>query len=136
MKNLKKRSDCLISSSLEEWGDKWSLLIIRDLMFHIERTYGELLKSPEKIATNILASRLQALEENGIIYKTDHPESKAKSLYKLTDKGIDLIPLIVEINLWGEKYYPIPDDRKEMLSAIHSDKAGFIQRTKSRLKKG
>ena len=127
MKNSKKRSDCPISCSLDIWGDKWSLLIIRDLMTAKECTYGDFLKSPESIATNILASRLLRLEENKIIEKLAHPDSKAKVLYKLTRKGIDLLPIMIEINLWAEKYYSIPQDRKEMLKEAKKDKTGFIK---------
>lgn len=127
MKKSKKRSNCPVSSSLDVWGDKWSLLIVRDLMFKKECTYGDFLKSDEKIATNILASRLQVLEENKIIEKLDHPDSKAKVLYKLTRKGIDLLPLMIEINLWAEKYYPIPEDRKVLLQEVKKDKEGFIK---------
>lgn len=127
MSNSKKRSDCPISSSLDVWGDKWSLLIVRDLMFAKQCTYGEFLKSDEKIATNILASRLLMLEENGIISKQDHPDSKAKVLYKLTEKGIDLLPLLIEINLWAEKYSKIPESQKMILNEVKKDKAGFIE---------
>ncbi|MFD1002066.1 winged helix-turn-helix transcriptional regulator [Ohtaekwangia kribbensis] len=127
MKKSKKRSNCPVSSSLDVWGDKWSLLIVRDLMFKKECTYGDFLKSDEKIATNILASRLQVLEENKIIEKLDHPDSKAKVLYKLTRKGIDLLPLMIEINLWAEKYYPIPEDRKALLKEVKKDRDGFIK---------
>jgi len=127
MNSIKKRSDCPISCSLDIWGDKWSLLIIRDLMFEKECTYGDFLKSPEKIATNILADRLQRLEENKILEKRDHPDSKAKVLYRLTRKGIDLLPIIIEINLWAEKYFSIPEDRKTMLKEMKKDKAGFIK---------
>jgi DNA-binding HxlR family transcriptional regulator len=127
MSNSKKRSDCPISCSLDMWGDKWSLLIIRDLMLSKECTYGDFLKSPEGIATNILASRLQVLEENKIIKKLDHPDSKAKVLYRLTRKGIDLLPLLVEINLWAEKYLSIPDHRKAMLRTINKNKTKFIR---------
>ncbi len=127
MSKSKKRSDCPVSTSLDVWGDKWSLLIIRDLMFAKECTYGDLLKSPEGIATNILASRLQALEENKVIEKLGHPDSKAKVLYRLTRKGIDLLPVMIEINLWAEKYYPIPENRKAMLKEVKKDKAGFIR---------
>jgi DNA-binding HxlR family transcriptional regulator len=127
MKKLKKRSDCPVSCSLDIWGDKWSLLIVRDLMFAKECTYGDFLKSPEGIATNILASRLETLEENKIIEKLDHPDSKAKVLYRLTRKGIDLLPIMIEINLWAEKYFTIPDDRKAMLKEVKKDKAGFIK---------
>lgn len=126
----KKRSDCPISCSLEIWGDKWSLLIIRDLMLNKECTYGDLQKADEKIASNILATRLQNLFENGIIDKKDHPENKLKILYHLTEKGIDLIPIIVEINLWGDKYLIIPEERKKLLEDIKRDKEAFIKRAK------
>ncbi|RZJ71583.1 helix-turn-helix domain-containing protein [Flavobacterium sp.] len=126
MKNDKKRSDCPVSCSLDIWGDKWSLLIVRDLMFAKQCTYGHFLKSEEKIATNILASRLQTLEENEIISKSSHPDSKAKVLYRLTQKGIDLLPLMIEINLWAEKYSAIPPERKAMLKEVKKDKQKFI----------
>jgi len=127
MLKSKRRSDCPISSSLDIWGDKWSLLIIRDLMDAKERTYGDFLKSPEGIATNILASRLQNLEENGLIEKLQHPDSKAKVLYKLTRKGIDLVPVMIEISLWAEKYFSIPAERKAMLKEVKKDKPAFIK---------
>jgi len=135
MPNSKKRSDCPISSSLDVWGDKWSLLIVRDLMFAKQCTYGEFLKSDEKIATNILASRLLMLEENGIISKQNHPDSKAKVLYKLTEKGIDLLPLLIEINLWAEKYSEIPESQKMILNEVKKDKVGFIEERIEELKR-
>ena len=127
MIDIKKRSECPISSSLDIWGDKWSLLIVRDLMFAKECTYGDFLKSDEKIATNILASRLLTLETIGIITKHDHPESKAKVLYKLTKKGVDLLPLMLEINIWADKYFTLPADRKAILEEVKKDKEGFIR---------
>jgi len=132
---LKKRSDCPVSSSLDIWGDKWSLLIIRDLMDAKECTYGDFLKAPEGIATNILATRLQNLEENKLIEKLDHPDSKAKVLYRLTRKGIDLIPVMIEISLWAEKYFPIPADRKAMLKEVKKDKTAFIKAATKELEK-
>ncbi len=134
MNKTKKRSDCPVSCSLDIWGDKWSLLIIRDLMLDKKCTYGDFLKSPEGIATNILGSRLQVLEENKIIERLEHPDSKAKVLYKLTQKGIDLLPILIEINLWAEKYFStIPEDRKAMLKEVKKDKAGFIKAMKKEL---
>lgn len=135
MLTSKKRSDCPISCSLDIWGDKWSLLIVRDLMFAKQCTYGDFLKSDEKIATNILASRLQTLEENEIITKSDHPESKAKVLYKLTQKGIDLVPLLIEINLWADKYFTLPPESKALLKEVKKDKEGFIKTTLKQLNK-
>ena len=128
MKATGKRSDCPIGCSLDVWGDKWTLLIIRDLMESNGRTYGDLLKSPEGIATNILAARLQALEENQLVVKLEHPDSKAKVLYKLTQKGIDLLPIMIEINIWAEKYFIIQEERKAMLKEVKKDKVGFIKK--------
>ncbi len=136
MEKSRKRSDCPISSSLDIWGDKWSLLIVRDLMRSKQCTYGDFLKSEEKIATNILAARLQMLEENGIIEKLEHPESKAKVLYRLTHKGIDLFPLLVEIHLWNEKYYTIPAYIKPIVQGAKKDKEAFIKASIKELKKG
>ena len=135
MNKAKKRSDCPVSSSLEIWGDKWSLLIIRDLLYAKGCTYGDFLKSPEGIATNILASRLQSLEENKMIEKLDHPDSKAKVLYRLTQKGIDLLPIMIEIHLWADKYFTLADDKKAMSKAIKKDKPGFIKASMKELKK-
>ena len=135
MKKMKKRSNCPISCSLDIWGDKWSLLIIRDLMFSKKCRYTDFLKSEEGIATNILATRLQSLEENRIIEKIDDLEGKSKGFYKLTQMGIDLLPILIEIDLWSEKYFPIPDDIKTILIEVKKDKAGFIDKTIMELKK-
>ena len=129
MTQLKKRSDCPISCSLDIWGDKWSLLIIRDLMIKKECTYGDFLKAEEGIATNILAARLEMLEKNKMIQKRTHPDSKAKTLYRLSQKGIDLVPVMIEINLWAEKYFSIPEDRKALLKEVKRDKAAYIKET-------
>ncbi len=128
MSSIKKRSNCPISCSLDIWGDKWSLLIIRDLIQLKQATYGDLLKGEEKIATNILATRLQMLEEQGIILKSKHPDSKAKVLYTLTQKGIDLLPLLIEIHLWTEKYGTIPENKKALVKEAKKDREAFINR--------
>lgn len=135
MTDTKKRSDCPISSSLDIWGDKWSLLIVRDLLFSMQCTYGDFLKSEEKIATNILASRLQMLETKGIVSKSNHPDSKAKVLYQLTQKGIDLLPLMIEIHLWADKYSTIPPERNAIVKEVKKDKEAFIKSYTKQLKK-
>jgi DNA-binding HxlR family transcriptional regulator len=127
MPTKNKRSDCPVSCSLDVWGDKWSLLIIRDLMNAKQCTYGDFLKSPEGIATNILASRLLTLEENGVIEKLSHPDSKAKVLYKLTLKGIDLLPVMIEIGIWSEKYYDIDKEKKAELKEVKKNKEEYIK---------
>lgn len=134
MEPIKKRSECPLSCSLDIFGDKWSLLIIRDLMFSNKNTYNDFLKSDEGIATNILASRLKALEENAIIEKSVHPDSKAKILYRLTPKGIDFLPLILEVYLWSEKYLPIPADIKARIKEAKKDKERFVREFSKALK--
>lgn len=135
MTTIKKRSDCPISSSLDIWGDKWSLLIVRDLIFSMQCTYGDFLKSEEKIATNILATRLHLLESNGIITKLNHPESKAKVLYQLTQKGIDLLPIMIEIHLWADKYSTIPPERNAIINELKNNKEEFLKSYTKLLKK-
>ena len=135
MKDIKRRSECPISSSLDIWGDKWSLLIVRDLMFFTKCTYGDFLKSEEKIATNILASRLQMLEASGIIVKEDHPDSKAKVLYKLTAKGVNLLPVMVEINLWADQYFTLSLEIREIIEEMKKDKEAFIRTRTNDLRK-
>jgi len=103
---LKKRSDCPISCSLEIFGDKWTLLILRDVMFRGKSSYGEFLQSEEKISTNILADRLSLLETEEFLTKRVSPQNKSKFIYSLTKKGIDLLPIIIEIMAWGAKYNP------------------------------
>jgi len=130
----KKRSDCPISCSLDIFGDKWSLLILRDVMLRNKFSFGEFLESEEKIATNILAARLSLLEKENILSKQVSPENKSKFIYRLTKKGIDLLPVIIEIMDWGAKYNP-ECPRKEVGKRIKKDKAGLIKEYSKTLKK-
>lgn len=134
MEAIKKRSDCPLGQSLDIFGDKWSLLIIRDLMFGNKCTYNDFLKSGEGIATNILATRLKGLDENGIIEKLAHPESKAKVLYRLTQKGIDLLPIIMEIYIWSDKYMDVPANLKATIKEAKKDKDKFVKHFTKELK--
>ena len=131
---IQPRSECPLSYSLDVFGDKWSLLIIRDLMFTNKCTYNDFIKSDEGIATNILATRLKSLEENGIIDKLEHPDSKAKKLYRLTQKGIELLPIIVEIYLWTDKYFIMPEGLKATIKEAKKDKEKFIKQVTKELK--
>jgi DNA-binding HxlR family transcriptional regulator len=99
------RSNCPVNFGLEAFGDRWSLLIIRDIVFWGKKTYSDFLRSDEQIATNILASRLATLEESGVLFRTPHPTDKRKDVYGLTTKGLDLIPLLVEIVSWSGKQH-------------------------------
>jgi len=129
------RSNCPFSLSLDIWGDKWSLLIIRNLMFYNLNTYGDFLRMPEKIATNILADRLEKLEKAGLISKENHPESKAKLLYKLTPMGIDLLPVMTEVGLWADKYFKISPESKAIVKAAKKDKKEFLRTLSLQLSK-
>ncbi len=134
-KTIEFRSECPISTALDIFGDKWSLLILRDLIFNNKSTYGEFLNTDEKIATNILADRLATLEAGGIISKHNHPESKAKVLYKLTTKGIDLIPVLVEIIVWSEKYHDVHPHAVQFVKMVKKDKEGLLQSLRDSLRK-
>jgi DNA-binding HxlR family transcriptional regulator len=100
-------------------------------MFENKCTYNDFLKSQEGIATNILASRLKQLEENGIIEKSAHPDSKAKNLYRLTSKGIDLLPILIEVYIWSDKYFTIPADVKVVIQEAKKDKEKFENQIRS-----
>ena len=134
-RKLTYRSDCPISTALDIFGDKWSLLIIRDMIFKGKNTYGDFLEGGEKIATNILADRLAILECADIISKQKHPQSKAKVLYKLTFKGIDLVPVLVEIIAWSEKHHDVHPQAEDFAKLVRKDKAGVIKGLYENLKK-
>lgn len=104
------------------------------MIFTGKSTFGEFLKSPERIATNILTNRLQKLEENGIIKKSDHPDSKAKYLYKLTQKGMDILPILVEVYLWADKYQDLPNTMQMYMEHFKNDKDEAIRQKIEELK--
>jgi len=104
------RSLCPINLGLEVFGDRWSLLIIRDLMFAGKRHFRELLHSDEHIASNILADRLNMLLAQGIITRADDPTHKQKAVYSLTEKGIDLLPILAQIGIWSLRYRPVSQE--------------------------
>jgi len=101
-----RRSDCPINFALEIFGDPWSLLIVRDIVYFGKNTYGEFLASEEGMATNILASRLAHLEHQGLLVKKLSEKDKRKEEYFLTEKGLDLIPVLVEMANWSAQYDP------------------------------
>lgn len=101
------RSGCPINLGLEVFGDKWTLLIIRDMMFAGKRHFREFLASTEAISSNILADRLAMLVENGILTRAGDPSHKLKAIYSLTDKGIELLPIIAQISRWSRTHMPV-----------------------------
>ena len=132
------RSHCPINFGLEAFGDKWSLLILRDILFRGKRTYGEFLKSEEGFATNILASRLAMLEEEGILRKRANPEDARKDFYDLTEKGLDLIPFLFELILWSWKYDSQSEARrmKRLLGLIQSDNRAISRKIMVKVRRG
>jgi DNA-binding HxlR family transcriptional regulator len=100
----KPRSLCPINLSLEVFGDKWTLLILRDMIFADKRHFRELLQSDERISSNILADRLKMLMERGLVTKADDPTHKQKAVYSLTEKGIALVPVLAQIGAWGRRF--------------------------------
>lgn len=134
MKKIKRRSDCPISFALDIFGDKWSLLIIRDLMFKNKKTYSDFVDSEEKIATNILADRLIMLEKAGLIKSRIDSEKKSKYNYSLTEKGIDLVPVLLEIVKWSAKHDSKTAAPKEFVTRAKNDREKFIDEIISQLK--
>jgi DNA-binding HxlR family transcriptional regulator len=102
------RSGCPINLTLETLGDRWSLIVIRDVMFGNRRHFRVLLnESDERIASNILADRLKRLVEAGLLSKVDDPSHKQKSIYSLTEKAIQLVPLLAHMGAWGRRHLPV-----------------------------
>ena len=124
------RSGCPISSALDIIGDKWSLLIIRDMLFSGKKTYGEFASSSEKIATNILSSRLSMLEETGIITKGKLEGNKKTNIYSLTQRGKELLPIVMEIAIWSDNNLNehLKDGAKPLVNKFKSNKEDFIKR--------
>ena len=120
------RSGCPVSSSLDVVGDKWSLLIIRDMLVKHKKTFKQISDSYEKIAPSILSARLKLLESYKLIFKTKAPENKKENIYLLTEKGIRLTPIIIEFSLWGNfnmrEFNEIDD-----IEVLKSDKNLIIQ---------
>jgi DNA-binding HxlR family transcriptional regulator len=104
-------------------GDKWSLLILRDIIFEKKRHFNEFRQSEEKIASNILADRLIMLEKEGLIVKKGDMEHKQKIIYSLTEKSIDLLPVLLETMAWSLKYEPV--DRSKYKPAIEMINRGI-----------
>ncbi|HTH96435.1 MAG TPA: helix-turn-helix domain-containing protein [Stellaceae bacterium] len=105
------RSGCPINLTLEALGDRWSLLVIRDMMFGNRRHFRELLgRSEEGIASNILADRLKRLSEQGLITKAPDPSHKQKAIYSLTEKAIQLVPLLAHMGAWGLKHLEVSEE--------------------------
>jgi DNA-binding HxlR family transcriptional regulator len=118
----RRRSTCPINFAVESVGDSWSLLIIRDIVFFGKHTFGEFASSGEGISSNILASRLARLEREGILIRTPHQSDRRKELYSLTEKGLDLIPILMEMANWSAGHDPLTSAPLDFVARVNAEK--------------
>ena len=132
----RRRSDCPINFALETFGDPWSLLIIRDIVYFGKKTYGDFIASEEGMATNILASRLAHLEQQGILVKKPSSTDKRKEEYALAEKGLDLIPVLVEMANWSAEYDPDTGAPAAWIALMKSDRERMIRLMRETVQSG
>lgn len=120
------RSDCPISYALDVVGDRWSLIVLRDLIFVRKRYFQEFLGSPEKIASNILASRLKLLEKAGLVTRAADAANARRVVYAPTAKALDLLPVLLELLLWGTKHHARANAPESFVRRAAGDRAGLI----------
>lgn len=131
---MPRRSDCPISNVLDVVGDKWSLLILRDILFSGKRSYSELQNSEEGIATNILSSRLEQLESCGLIRKRSDDQDKRRKVYTPTQAGIDMLPILLEMIVWSGKHDPNTNAPKPFLEKVKSGRDDVIKELMTSIK--
>ncbi|MCL5775095.1 MAG: helix-turn-helix transcriptional regulator [Patescibacteria group bacterium] len=136
MKKPRLRSNCPVNFALETFGDTWSLLIIRDIVFWGKKTYGEFLDSKEGIASNILSSRLSHLVQNGVLIKKPDKNDKRKSIYQLTEKGLDLIPMLLEMSGWATRNDPETTSPKDFVEYIFANREKMFKLIRETVKTG
>ena len=133
MKTDERRSPCPINYSVEIFGDKWMLLILRDLMFNGKNSFLEFRASAEKISSAVLTEKLNTLLEQGIVSKVTSPKNASKFLYLITDKGIEMVPIMVEFLNWGSRYNP-NGGPKQLLDQIKKNKEKVITELQDKLR--
>ena len=135
--NQNFRCDCPITSAIDVLGDKWMLVIIKQMLIQDMETFKDFTESDEAISTSILALKLKCLEQYGIIERKNHPTNKKTKLYHLTEKGLSLTPVIVELAIWSDQnlreYNPIMRKSNE-LELMKANKEGFIEILKNKHK--
>ena len=127
-----RRSECPIAFALDVVGDRWSLLIVRDIALYGRRHNRQFQGAGEGIATNILASRLRLLVDQGILHRARDPDSGRRRIYTLTDKGLDLLPLLVEMIVWSARHDPETPVPESYLTRATQDRAGLVQELRER----
>ncbi|KCV83607.1 HxlR family transcriptional regulator [Actibacterium atlanticum] len=126
------RSHCPTNYALEHFGDRWTLLIIRDLLFLEKQYFREFLSGEEAISTNILSDRLKKMEKDGLIAHRSDPADARRQVYLLTDKGIDLARIMVEINRWSAKHDPFTDVPPDYARRVEEDFESVIAQAVAR----
>lgn len=124
-KNQNRSTGCPVAFGLDTFGDRWTLLIIREIMLKRKKTYSEFMEMEEAIATNILIDRLKQLESDGIVDKIRDPENRRSFVYTLTHKGRDLAPIMLEIIIWSGAHDHRPVALTQVLENIEKDREGF-----------
>ncbi|MER8902740.1 helix-turn-helix domain-containing protein [Mesorhizobium sp. M0772] len=132
--STRQRSGCPISLSLELLGDRWTLLIIRDMIFAEKRHFREFLLSGEGISSRTLAERLQTLQDEGIVTRSDDPTHKLKAIYKLTEAGIDLLPVLATLGAWGSKYRNADDELARIADELAAGGEAGMEQIKKKLR--
>ena len=129
-----RRSSCPISFALDTFGDKWSLLVLRDLIFKDKSNYEDFIQSEEQISTNILAERLKRLKDEGLIEGKPDKENKRKIVYTPTPKALDLIPMILEMIEWSASYDPKTGAPEEFLKMLKKDRKKLAKQIRAKFK--
>jgi DNA-binding HxlR family transcriptional regulator len=124
---MKKRSPtiCPVVFSLDTFGDKWSLVVLRDILLRGKSHFRELLASEEKIASNILSARLESLVTEGLLTKENDPRNKSAAIYRPTEKALDLLPMLFAMMRWGITYNPNSDTSGPVMQALLTDPDGL-----------
>ena len=129
----KRATGCPIAFALDTFGDRWSLIIMRGLMIMGLKTYSEFLAADERIATNVLADRLAEMEAAGLIHKSRDPENHRRYIYRVTEKGSALLPIMLEMVRWSGKYDPNTTAPMPVLERLDGDRDGLLVDLRSHL---
>jgi len=130
----KQKSGCPINLSLELLGDRWTLLIIRDLVFAGKRHFREFLLSDEGISSRTLAERLQTLQDEGILTRSEDPTHGLKAIYRLTEAGIDLLPVLATLGAWGSRHRKADSDLAGIAEALSAGGEAALEAMKTKLR--
>jgi DNA-binding HxlR family transcriptional regulator len=132
--STREKSGCPINLSLELVGDRWTLLIIRDMVFAGKKHFREFLQSDEGISSRTLAERLQTLQDEGILIRSDDPTHGLKTVYRLTEAGIDLLPVLVTLGAWGSKHRKADDHLARIADELAAGGEAALEQMKAALR--